>query len=196
MQGGSSAMLPILTGVGVGVATGNPMIGMAVASGGSALMSGVAGMQAGEMEASQMKAAAKDAEVQGEQRANEIRRQLMSTLGQQEAMLASRGVTLGMGGTPDALAAEASRRFTEDLRVNRLNALSERGAARTGASQAKMGGQAAMMGGITQAGMAGFTAWDQYKSLGTVPSPGQTRSPQRTSPGSRGRPRPLVTRRG
>lgn len=188
MQSGAGAALPILAGVGIGVATGNPMIGMAVASGGSALMSGVSGYQAGQMEADQMKSAAKDAEVQGQQRANEIRRQLMSTLGTQEAMLASRGVTLGTGGTPDTLAAEANRAFAEDLRVNRYNTLTERGAMRSNASQARTAGNASLISGISDAGMAGFTAWDEYSSLGKVP---QTRSPA-----SRGRPRPLVIPRG
>lgn len=184
-SGGATAMLPILAGVGVGVATGNPMIGLGVASGGSALMAGYSGMQASNFEADQMKQAAKNAEVQGEQRANEIRRQLMSTLGAQEAMLASRGVTLGTGGTPDALRAEATRAFTEDLRVNRLNTLTERGAARTGASQARMAGQASMFGGLTQAATSGFMAYDAYKSIGTVPTP-------KARPV--GRPRPLVIR--
>lgn len=201
-SGGASAMLPILAGVGVGVATGNPLIGLGVASGGSALMSGYAGMQASEFEADQMKQAAKTAEVQGEQRANEIRRQLMSTLGAQQAALASRGVALGTGGTPDVLAAEASRRFAEDLRVNRLNTLTEQSAARAGASQAKSAGQASMFGGLTQAATSGFVAFDQYRSLGTVPGTKRTgglSSPARNAyKGGRGSysgPKPLLVRR-
>jgi hypothetical protein len=181
-KGSSSALLPILAGVGIGVATGNPLIGMAVAQGGGALMSGMADSAAAKQQG-------ENAKLAGEQRANEIRRQLMSTLGNQEAMLASRGV-LGRGGTPETLARETTRAFNDDLRINRLNT-------RNTAAEANLASGAAMTSGILGAGMAGMNAWQSISSLGQTPQsdPFRGKAPTpRAKPGLRN-PRPLVIRR-
>ena len=154
-QQGATAALPILAGIGVGAATGNPMIGLTVASAGSSLMAGYQQYQAGKAEEDQYKQAADAEQVAGEQRANQIRRDLAAIMGSQEAALASRGVTLGRGGTAETLAREARRTYEEDLRINRYNTLQSSSALKSRADQAKIAANSQLIGGFTDAAMTG-----------------------------------------
>ena len=171
-QQGATAALPILAGIGVGAATGNPMIGLAVASAGSSLMAGYQQYQAGQAEADQYKQAAENEKVAGEQRANQIRRDLAMVMGSQEAALAARGVTLGRGGTAETLAREARRTFEEDLRINRYNTSQATAGLRSRADQAKIAANAQLTGGIMNAAMAGYQGYSAIKGLGSVPTTG------------------------
>lgn len=185
-KGAASAFVPILAGVGIGVATGNPMMGFMAAGASSSAMAGFQGMAAAQTEEAQIKAQAEEARVAGEQRANEIRQQLAATLGTQAALFGSRGVALGSGG-PDALAEATRRQFDDALRVNRLNILTNRERSRLAVHSARIGGTASLLEGLGGAAMIGFTGMQAMGSLGSVPQPGQvSRSPARSSPPGRG----------
>lgn len=147
MNGGTaSALLPVLLGVGAGAAvigTGG-LASTALLAGSAALAVGSTGTQIyaaneAQSQASKVAQAQTDqAAVQaGEQqqsiktqleidntaaaqRAARIREELLGVLGEQDATLAARGVSIGSG-APGALEAETRRRFEDDLSVNRLN---------------------------------------------------------------------------
>ena len=171
-QQGATAALPILAGIGVGAATGNPMIGLTVASAGSSLMAGYQQYQAGQAEADQYKQAAENEKVAGEQRANQIRRDLAMVMGSQEAALAARGVTLGRGGTAETLAREARRTFEEDLRINRYNTSQAASGLNARADQAKIAANSQLFGGVANAAMAGYQGYAAISGLGKVPTTG------------------------
>jgi hypothetical protein len=147
--------LPLLAGV-AGTAAGGPAGGMAASAATGAVVGGIQANQAAGEEKEQLKNQAELESINSEQQANEIRRQMASTLGSQTAMLASRGVALGAGGVAEQLAAEATGRFEADLRTNRLNALTGASVNKFQQRQTTKAGQAAMIKGVTEAATLGY----------------------------------------
>jgi hypothetical protein len=166
MKGAGDFALPILAGVGVGALTvgtgGTALAPLAVASGigvAGTVYQGQMQYQTAQIEEQQMKIRGEEEKLAGKARANDIRRELLATIGAMDAQLASRGIAGGLGGTPSFLSAEAMRRGNADLSMNRLNTLSGIGAARFGAQSAAMAGRAALVG--TGAKVAG-SAYEGY----------------------------------
>lgn len=89
--------------------------------------------QAAEEEKRRIKAGLQTENVNAAQRAAQIRRDLLSTLGTQTAVLASRGIS--GGGTADRVALEADQIAADDLRVNEVNRLTAEGDAAFGTRQ-------------------------------------------------------------
>lgn len=89
--------------------------------------------QAAEEEKRRIKAGLETENLNAAARAASIRRDLLSTLGTQTAVLAARGVS--GGGTADRIAAEAEMIAGDDLRVNEVNRLTAEGDAAYGTRQ-------------------------------------------------------------
>lgn len=89
--------------------------------------------QTAEEEKRRIKAGLQTENVNAAQRAAQIRRDLLATLGTQTAVLASRGVS--GGGTADRLALEADEVAADDLRANEVNRMTAEGDAAFGARQ-------------------------------------------------------------
>ena len=89
--------------------------------------------QTAEEEKRRIKAGLQTENVNAAQRAAQIRRDLLATLGTQTAVLASRGVS--GGGTADRLALEADEVAADDLRVNEVNRMTAEGDAAFGTRQ-------------------------------------------------------------
>lgn len=195
MQGGGTAsnvgmaLLPVLAGVAAGVATWNPAVGMAVGSGVAAAEGAYMQVQAtnaqqkqaniqAQQQQDQVDAQLRTANLQAAERSAAIRKQLLATLGEQDAVLASRGITLGGGGTAGDLRAEAERSSEKDFQINRLNWGAEQATADFARRQIKIGqswsaeqagyarGAAYLSGasGVAQAGYAGYTGWKDGQS--------------------------------
>lgn len=193
--------LPILLGVAVGVATGGAGAGAgaAIAAGGlaastsGAVLAAKTQADAIDVEQGQSDVAAKEQQraidmatraeqTAAQQRATAIQRQLMATLGEQEATLASRGVRIG-GGTAQDLANDTERAFADDLRINRLNAIQAAADSAFGGRQIRIGQdwgrqqssaarQAAIGQGVTSAvGQVASGAQDYYATRGYKATP-------------------------
>jgi hypothetical protein len=179
----SSVGLPLLAGLAGTAATGgNAGMGLMAASAVGAATAGYQQYRAAGMEAEQTKQAAETEKLDAKVRAVEIRREMMATLGAQDAALASRGVQVGQG-TARTLTAETLGNFGQDLRLNRLNALLGRAGALFGFRQDKLKQSAFALDAVRGVGQVGYGYYAHRSGLGQLP-------------GSKPVAKPVVTRTG
>lgn len=186
--------LPILAGVAAGVVTMNPVVGMGVASGTAAAVGAYAQVEATNAQQKQLNIKAKQDQqqvdtqlrtstLQAAERSAQIRKNLLATLGEQDAVLASRGIALGGGGTAADLRAATEKSSEDDFRINRLNWGAEAATAAYGSRQIKLGqswnseqagfaNTAAVINGAAGVAQAGYMGYEGYQSGKAYTGPG------------------------
>lgn len=161
----AAVALPLLAGVGA--------VGGVVQ--GAMAFKGARGEQAQlELDKRREKTAAKE-------RAAEIRKRMLATLGEQDAQFGARGVMTGRGGTVEQFRTVAERDGARDLSTNAANSKAKIGQIDRSISQSRMSGFSSLIGGISNAAMAGYGAMQGMESVGTV----------KAEPKPIGKPRPL-----
>lgn len=177
--------LPILAGV-VGTVAGGPVVGFAAASATGAAVGAYATVEANNAQQKQASIQAQQqqnqvdtqlraANLAAAERSAQIRKTLLATLGEQDAILASRGITLGGGGTAADLRAEAERSSEQDFKINRLNWGAEQATADFAKRQIKIGqswsaeqagyaNTAAIINGTSGVAQAGYQGYQGYKA--------------------------------
>ncbi len=184
--------LPIAVGIGVGYVSGNPAAGFAAATAVGGGMQAANAYQAAQEEQDQVKQQAKVEKVDGAARAAEIRRQMAATLGSQRAMLGSRGIAQGIGGTPGDLEARARERYESDLAANNLNSLTAQSGYAFQRRQLALAGTAGIVSGIGTAATAGYGYYSGRAATGNAEATAATASgSSRTSAAAR---RPFIRR--
>lgn len=186
-NGNQTAMiaLPILAGV-AGTVVGGPVVGMAAASATGAAVGAYSQVQATNAQQKQLNVQAQQQQdqidtqlrtsnLQAAERSATIRKQLLSSLGESDAVLASRGITLGGGGTAADLRAETIRSSEQDFRINRLNWGAEQATADFAKRQIKIGqswsaeqagyaNTAAVINGTSGVATAGYQGYQGYQN--------------------------------
>lgn len=161
--GSEGIMLTALAGA-AGFAAGGPIGAAAAMSATGSLYAGYQGMQAAKMEEGQLEIERDKERLQARQRAVAINEELARTLGEQQALLAARGIS-GQG-TPMAIQRTSIANANLDLNVNAANLGSTLRSLSLARQQLKLKGQASLLGGVTDAASTGLAAYGQMKSLG------------------------------
>tara|TARA_Y100001938_G_C8057368_1_gene415214 strand:+ start:333 stop:779 length:447 start_codon:yes stop_codon:yes gene_type:complete len=117
-----------------------------------------------EMEAQANEEQANMAELEAEQQANSRRNQLLQVMSAMNASEASRGLTVGEGGTSEAFKQNEKKMAQSDLSSIKLMGLSKRRQYSLGAGQSRLAGKASVISGLASAGGEYATFREKTKS--------------------------------